>query len=432
LRDPSKSETFCILPWVHLEVMPQGGCKICCAAREQVSENRVPMNVAASSVQEIRSSDYMRRVREALVDGRKIPACGHCWEQEGRGETSLRQQWNGRFPGAAEELDARVRNGGTATDPLSVQYLQLSLGNKCNLACRMCNASYSSRIDADPVHSKWAPRTLPDPAATSGGQAKKGRPNWADATPWFEQAEFVETDLLPMGSTLKNICVTGGEPLYTTSFERMLEGYVRRGQARNMVIGFASNLFHNEARIRRAMDLLLKFQYCEIAPSIDGHGVVYEYVRYPAKWDVVERNIRVVRALSREHANLGFKLTTVAQAYNCLNLVRLFRFADEVQIECNPHVIEEPAHLRPNVLPAALRSRAAENLLAYAESPGGGESETINRGHALRIARFLQGIADDSRRPQLWRQFLDFSRDLDQSRGQSLVKVIPELAGLVD
>src|SRR5262249_19711355 len=153
------------------------------------------------------------------------------------------------------------------------------------------------------------------------------RPNWIDGTPWFEQPEFVQKDMLGAGSTLKMLYVTGGEPLFVPAFDQILDDYVARGLAQDMVISLNTNLFHNEGRIARAMESLLRFRHCHLAPSIDGHGAVYEYIRYPARWDIVERNLRFIARLQRERKNLSFVLTTVAQAYNCFNLVDLLRFA---------------------------------------------------------------------------------------------------------
>ena len=301
----------------------------------------------------------MRSVRNALADGRKIPVCGYCWAQEGRGERSLRQQWNAIFPKETDVVRQRVARGGDAAEAMPLEYLQISVGNQCNLACRMCNASYSSRIALDPVHSKWAGTMDREAMRVSEGPGVEGgvsgpsrrRANWIDDTSWFEQPEFVEKDMMGAGSTLKILYVTGGEPLFVPAFDRILDDYVSRGLAGNIAISLNTNLFHNERRIARAMESLLRFKACHLAPSIDGYGAVYEYIRYPAKWPVVERNIRYVVDLARERSNLYVMLTTVAQAYNLFNLVDLFHFADDLSVECKPHVLDGPPQLRPHVLP---------------------------------------------------------------------------------
>lgn len=437
-------EALCILPWIHLEVVPEGNAKICCVAKEVVRDKGHPMSVASNSLEEIRGSKYMRAVRTALGDGRKIPVCAYCWDQEKRGEISQRVLWSRIYPRAARTLEQRLQKGVDPAEPLPLEYLQISVGNKCNLACRMCTASYSSRIEADPVHSKWAGKMdregtvvwseagkAPRGIGALFGGAPKPRANWVPGTPWFEQPEFVEKDMLGAGSTLKTLYVTGGEPLMVPAFDRILDDYVARGLAQDMVISINTNLFHNEARIARAMESLLRFKYCHLAPSIDGYGAVYEYIRYPARWDIVERNIRHIAELRGERNNLSFMLTTVAQAYNCFNLVELLRFADELSIECKPHVLEGPGQLRPHVLPAALRLKAAERLHAYAATPGTPGPQTANRDHATRIARYLEGCEEPADIATWRNAFVAFTRDLDESRGQSLERAVPELAEMM-
>jgi pyruvate-formate lyase-activating enzyme len=432
---------------MHLEVVPEGNCKICCVARESVRDDGHAMGVQSHSLEEIRASRYMRSVRSALSDGRKIPVCGYCWEQEQRGEQSQREYWNGRFRESLSTLREQLQQGGSAAEPLPIEYLQISVGNKCNLACRMCNGSYSSRIEEDPVHSKWSGSkwsgkmsrddiAWPEAGGVRGlrglfGRHPKARASWVPGTSWFEQPEFVEKDMMAAGSTLKLLYVTGGEPLFVPAFDRMLDDYVARGLAQNMVISLNTNLFHNERRLARAMDSLLRFKGCQLAPSIDGYGDVYEYVRYPARWDIVERNIRFVTRLSEERGNLEFMLTTVAQAYNCLSLVELLSFADELWVECKPHMLEGPRQLRPEVLPPDLRLRAAERLRAYAATPADPGTRSFNRAHATRVANYLDAIQETPEIDDVRRLFVKFTRELDESRGQSLERTVPELEPLM-
>jgi pyruvate-formate lyase-activating enzyme len=432
-------DALCILPWLHLEVVPEGNAKICCVAKETIRDQGRAMNVASSTLEEIRGSAYMRSVRRALADGRKIPVCGYCWGQEARGESSQRQLWNGIYPEQLGAVRERVTQGADAGAAMPLEYLQISVGNQCNLACRMCNASYSARIAEDPVHSKWAGEMDREGATVWDGAGVVGRglsppprrARWIEGTSWFEQPEFVEKDMMGAGSTLKTLYVTGGEPLFVPAFDRILDDYISRGLAQDMAISLNTNLFHNERRIARAMESLLRFKLCFLAPSIDGHGAVYEYIRYPAKWPVVERNIRYVVDLARQRSNLYVMLTTVAQAYNLFNLVDLLRFADDLPVECRPHILDGPPQLLPQVLPLDLRLKAVELLDAYAASPGEPGPQVANRAHAGRIARHLAGCVETPDLAASRRAFVAFTRALDESRGQSLERSVPELRELM-
>lgn len=423
---PGRPDTFCVLPWVHLEIMPFGTSKICCVAQEQVTRERVPIRISEMPLEQVRQSSYMRSIRSALADGRRIPACTHCWQQEDRGETSYRQLWNERRPEAAALVRERIRQGQDVREALPVEYIQISLGNKCNLACRMCNAGYSSRIAADPVHSQWSPSG--DIASPAADASQPARAAWDAAAPWFEQEEFLRGDLLERAGSLRLLVVTGGEPLLSTPFLDLLKEYVARGRHRELALRINSNLFHNEARIRDVMSSLLNFWYCSVGASVDGFGSVYEYVRHPARWDIVSRNIRLMRELAERHSNLIFSLDTVVQPYNCLSLVDLMRFADEVGVECSAQVIEHPHFLTMQVVPRDLRLLAAQRLRAYAETPAEPGTRATNRAHAGRIARHFELIEDDGDTERVRQSFVAFTQALDQARRQDLRATVPELA----
>src|SRR5262249_52767326 len=113
------------------------------------------------------------------------------------------------------------------------------------------------------------------------------------------------------------------------------------------------------------------------------------------------------------------------------NLVDLLRFCDELEVACNLHVLEGPAHLRPDVLPARLRAEAARRLRAYAPEPTGAPSAQANRRAAERIAHHLEIIVESPAVDTQRQVFATFTRKLDESRGQSLVRAIPELADLI-
>lgn len=428
-------DAFCVLPWNHLEVLPEGNAKICCVAKEAVRDGRTPLHVSFHSLEEIRRSRYMKSVRGALADGRRIPVCDYCWQQEKRGERSQRQLWNASYPEVVRAVRERVESGaGDPTEPLPLEYLQVNVGNKCNLACRMCNSSYSSRIEEDPVHSKWAPRQDREAGVSADRPDGAGTPpalrqGWRPGVAWFEQP-VVEGDLMAAGASLRSLYITGGEPLFVPAFDRLLDAYAERGHAGQIALALNTNLFHNEARIDRALAAFGRFRHCHLAPSIDGHGAVYEYIRHPARWDVVDRNIRKVADAARANSRLTFGLTTVVQAYNVFNLVTLLQYADSLAIECVPHVLEGPYFLRPHVLPRELRLRAAAGLDAYAHSPSATETAGRNRHYAARIARLLEGAEDQPELQLRRRQFAEFTRDLDVARKQSLAAAVPELAAL--
>ena len=46
--------------------------------------------------------------------------------------------------------------------------------------------------------------------------------------------------------------------------------------------------------VKRILDKLQHFKKVELTVSVDGHGAVYDYIRYSYTWDVERQNERTV------------------------------------------------------------------------------------------------------------------------------------------
>ncbi len=167
------NQSFCALPWKHLHLNAEGSAQICCHTDEAISEDGVPLSLYEHSLDDIWNSPYMREIRRAMIAGERLRACASCYRAEDFNGCSYRTQSNERWLGAESGEDKEAVIAATMRDDYRVQdtpiYFQMIPGNNCNLKCRMCNSSYSSQIERDPVHSRWAPLI----AAWKGG-----RPRW--------------------------------------------------------------------------------------------------------------------------------------------------------------------------------------------------------------------------------------------------------------
>jgi MoaA/NifB/PqqE/SkfB family radical SAM enzyme len=168
-----QQDTFCVLAWNHLHLTPNGAVKMCCIAGEDIHENGEPYNLYSHTYEEIWNSAYMRRARKGMSKGKCISACQRCYSEEITLGESRRTQQNARWITEYNKLpeefiaEAAVNDFYIKERP---QFLQLNLGNLCNLACRMCTSLYSSRIEKDSIQNKWVPAGHIDVARWKGKQ----------------------------------------------------------------------------------------------------------------------------------------------------------------------------------------------------------------------------------------------------------------------
>jgi MoaA/NifB/PqqE/SkfB family radical SAM enzyme len=138
-------DKFCILPWVSLEASPIGTVRPCCLAKEEITdESGNQYRLASTSFDAIRNSSYMQKLRSEFIEGKLPSTCERCWAVENAGGTSKRQHTIAR-------LEHVIDYSEWAEDAKELVFLDLKLGNICNLKCRICGPWSSSTFASEEV-----------------------------------------------------------------------------------------------------------------------------------------------------------------------------------------------------------------------------------------------------------------------------------------
>ena len=418
------NSTFCIRPWLSLEISNAGTGKMCCWTHKHISLRGAAMSLRDRSLDQIWNSRHMREIRRAMVAGKMVADCQYCYQEEALLGSSPRtrsnEEWGEPILGSEGSSLEAVAAAAAGTDYRAndrPRVLQLDLGNTCNLSCRMCSSSASSKIANDPVHSKWAPvRDHRSRWAKIGGLIERtGRRVPAGKT-WHQVDDILHGEVLGDPLEVTYLHIIGGEPLLIKGVEKMIDYVLEKGGRDRVGLGFNTN-----ATILRPalLDKLARFPTLNLFLSVDGTGSTYDYIRYPASWEAVASNVVKLR----EHLpGANIKMTPVIQACNALTITHLYRFCDELGLDCDPTKLTGPKHLDLVVLPSNARDLARLRLREYAAS----SAHPYNRDSALSIIERFDAIDDEVDLRHL-RRFMQFTNDLDRTRGQSFSESLPEL-----
>jgi MoaA/NifB/PqqE/SkfB family radical SAM enzyme len=413
------NDTFCILAWKHLQLNRDGSGQICCLFEGLISKDGMPMSIHAQSLDEMWNSDDLRSIRRDMIQGRKISACEVCYRHEAAGIRSKRQQENlqwqvdlvqrredshrGDQQMVIAEIKQSVAQDYRAARPTDLELLLFD--NLCNLKCRMCCGFSSSRIARDPVHSQWANEWIP----TFSGSA------------WQQNQQFIQNDLLQSPERIRWLYFHGGEPLIIKEIGDVLQRLIDAGVASNIRLNCATNGSTVHSPWLRLAE---RFKELNLSFSIDGFGKYYEYIRYPARWDTLTRNM----AFLTKGPNTVASASVTMQNYNLLNIVELFRYLDTIDLQnIGGGALASPAYLSPAALPPSVRRQAAERLRRYAEN----DCRPNNQAFVLGLGTGLEA-AGETFDIDLLREFMLFTNDLDASRGQSFRETHAELVGLIE
>jgi hypothetical protein len=195
-KSTCSEDTFCILAFNHLQLAPNRTAKMCCIANGDIcDEGGEPMTLYRNGYDEIWNSRYMREARRGMAEGEKISACTRCYHEERTVGTSRRMQMNEAWLSNGDQTKRKIlAEAGPNKWQVEARptFLQLNLGNLCNLACRMCGSFYSSRIASDSVHNKWMPAGHIDAARWSGERLTIGqRPTFGVKTEGFMNMNLI-------------------------------------------------------------------------------------------------------------------------------------------------------------------------------------------------------------------------------------------------
>jgi len=239
--------------------------------------------------------------------------------------------------------------------------------------------------------------------------------------PWFEDGSWIFKQLLKNPDRLRGLYFTGGEPMIQKQVAEIINYLLDRQVANNITLEFSTNCTVLKDSMLKKLDSFRKLFF---GLSIDAYGSYNEYIRCPAKWDMISKNVSKLLQLSSKKFTVH--AVPVLQVYNILNVVDLLKFFDHTGVRYLISLITEPWFLAIGVLPARARQIAADRLRAYSKTELCGTS----REHVLSIANQIESVPDDCN-PKSLRTLMLFTNDLDATRGQNFRDIHNELLNII-
>jgi MoaA/NifB/PqqE/SkfB family radical SAM enzyme len=299
-----------MLPWVSIETSPMGTARPCCLAHDEIVDaNGEKYDLNRHTLKEIYDSDYMQDLRRKFRAGEKPATCNRCWEEEAAGRDSKRIHSRVRL----KEMYSKVDWYNDQPDQL--WFLDLKLGNICNLKCRICG-SWSS--------SKWAEEEM---NYLPPGVNKKTHIayTWLKQGAWPRKTEVFWDNLKELLPNIRYFEFTGGEPWLINEHFELLEFAVENGYGKNIDIHYNTNATQPPTRL---VPLLGKLGRVDIAFSIDNIGDRFEYERYGARWNEANQIIDAVHGLKLMYPNITTQLCFTINVQNVYYLDELLAWAD--------------------------------------------------------------------------------------------------------
>jgi pyruvate-formate lyase-activating enzyme len=404
-------DKFCVLPWISLEASPIGTLSPCCLADDDIVDNegnKFKLDSGNFNFTEVQDSNHMRKLREQFLAGEQPQTCRKCWNEERAGRTSKRMHTLKRLesPMAKHFLSSSADREWTL-DAKPLMFLDLKLGNICNLKCRICGPWSSSQFateelnDLDPKEDKK--KTVAYQMLRAGAWPRENVNFWKQIDSVLSNIRYIE--------------FTGGEPFMIEEHFDMLQGIVDRGIAHQVEIHYNTNGTHLPPR---ALTIWPHFKTVEVAFSIDDLGERFEYQRTNAKWAEVENNIEQFKLLRQTMPNLQLQCCSTVNVFNVRYIDELARWIVMQGFDfVHWNMMHDSWYFSIATLPDTAKTGIAEHL----------RSAVIPQRYRTEfdhiISFMLNGASTDGFMLRMK------VADLDRKRNQNLCNVEPEFAELI-
>jgi organic radical activating enzyme len=390
------SKTICSLPFTHLATHPHGGVTLCCvsdhvnAASNARTGDRI-LSLNKDNIDSVMNSDFFKQVRCEMTAGLEPKACTRCYDEERAGIKSKRQEENARYlENSRVVIDGMLPDG---TINVDFRFIELRLGNICNLRCRTCNPVSSSKWIAEYSRLQNELKFVTDYSNIEKGE-------------WFEQDEFWD-DLLEKSNSLRRIYVNGGEPTMVKKHFRYLEMLIERGLHKQVELWYNINLTQVPDEL---VALWKQFKKISVSASIDDLDHRNSYIRSGSDWNTTLANLQKLRS----YEFIDLSIVQTISTYSAMYLPEFYDFfSNQMGLHVHLNWCYDPGYLSPWTLPESLKKKIIEDCRPVMRPWDlHNVTQTLSKpSDSVAIERFLQ-----------------YTKWLDSSRNEKFETVFPELA----
>ena len=268
-----QTESFCILPFVHLYSEPRGEMKPCCIAGGFDEQ----LNLKELTIENAFNSSQMKELRKDMLEGKRNKVCDVCYKKEDLNGTSPRKDFNNntlwKLPNVNEDYSVETQ----------FQHIDIRFSNLCNFKCRMCNHDFSSNWFDD--FEKIIP-------GYTYGRKKV-----------MKVSDTIVEDLIPHLKNIKSFYFAGGEPLIMPEHYKVLKYLYDTmpvieqhwGDKRHLSIHYNTNLSVITYDEQSLVELWDGFDRVFLSISCDGIGKVGEYQRVGFQHDRFVENLKTIQ-----------------------------------------------------------------------------------------------------------------------------------------
>tara|TARA_B100001564_G_C20611395_1_gene657749 strand:+ start:16 stop:1305 length:1290 start_codon:yes stop_codon:yes gene_type:complete len=391
------SESFCMLPWMHLHAFPDGRAYPCCFAFDKLHVG----NVNENSMEEVFNGKKMKQMRLNMLNNKKSRECVKCYDQEQSGFFSLRLSSNKHF-GHNIGMTENTKPDGSAD--FIIKYWDIRFSNLCNMACRSCGTWFSSNWYEDHKKLTGSP------------------PNHAKIMKAGRSSNDIWEQLLKQFDHVEQFYFAGGEPIIMEEHLRILKELDKRKMYHVRLI-YNTNFSKSRFKGTDIFELWNKFDSVSIGASLDAEGPRAELMRKGTVWEEIIANRKRMLEVCPQ---VDFYISATVGLANCLHVTDFHKSWVEQRLikpqDFNFNLLQYPLWQRMDLLPQEEKDKVTEKYNGHIHW-------LKTQDHLTRASKGFESALDWMNKKDMSKHmptFINETRKYDKIRDENFTDVFPE------
>ena len=436
-----KSESFCAAKWYNATIWLGSGQTTSChhPLPHAIDKEAILTNPSA-----IHNTPQKKLERAMMQRGERPEGCSYCWKIEDMYKDPKYAGMDTGTPISDRVYKTVIYNDGdlneafntSAEQDVNLQTLEIAFDRTCQFACSYCNPAFSSSWVRDIRRNGGYTNLVSDGRNHFTHEHPSSQLYTIDDVNPYVEAFFKwwETDL---HKTLKELRITGGEPLMSGYTWRLIDWFQKnRGQSKTR-LAINSNLGFEQDKLERLLDATqgIELDLYTSNESIGRHAI---YIRDGLDWDQWCNNVTYLldsKRLRGLHIMCTINaLCLISLREFLINIVNLKRKYGRDSVNFSLNILRFPSFQSVLVLPLAVREQYADELaFAYGIIADDVFCHEFELNQLSRLIEYLREPEQDSQVLQvLQRDFKNFYEQYDQRRDKDFRNTFPQLTEWYD
>ena len=422
-----KSDSFCAAKWYNATIWLGSGQTTSC---HHPLPHAIDIEAIKTNPSAIHNTPQKKEQRRQMQVGERPAGCDYCWKIEDMSTDAVSDRVYKTVIYNDKDLDYAYNL--PASEDVNLQTLEIAFDRTCQFACSYCNPAFSTSWVRD-IHQNGAYTNLVSDGRNHFTHEHNSSQLFKlnEVNPYVEAFfKWWETDL---HKTLKELRITGGEPLMSDNTWRLIDWFkAHKGESKTR-LAINSNLGFKREILERLLDSTQGLEL-DIYTSNESMGKHAEYIRDGLDWKQWSENLiflldsKKLRGLHVMCTINALCLPSLVEFIGCIVNLKHKYGKDSINFSLN--ILRFPSFQSPLILPLELRKQFAQDLRVLGNAIG----EDMHEFEYNQLARLIEYLltvdsphSEAVSREILQRDFKNFYQQYDQRRGKDFKYTFTQL-----